>query len=85
MPNKVEQHIHCSVDNCHYWAQGNMCHANEILVTSDKMADSYPDRFDAPQAAQLAPTPVSTCMDSCCKTFVSRDSNKVRVDGVIDQ
>lgn len=82
MPNKVQQHIHCSVNNCHYWAQGNMCHANEILVTSDGMSDSLPDRIDAPKASQVQPTPVNTCMESCCKTFVAKGSDKTNVDGI---
>ena len=25
------QHIHCLVENCHYWGQGNVCQANEII------------------------------------------------------
>ena len=83
MAQQVEQHIHCSVNNCHYWEQGNMCHANEIMVTSDKMSETLPDRIDAPSAAQITATPVNTCMDSCCKTFVQKDSNKINVDGVL--
>lgn len=82
MPNKVQQHIHCSVSNCNYWVQGNMCHANEIMVTSDKVSDTLPDRIDAPAAAQIQPTPVQSCMDSCCKTFVPKGSDKIGVDGV---
>ena len=85
MPNQVQQHIHCSVSNCHYWALGNMCHANEILVTSDSLSDTLPDRIDAPAAAQIQQTPVNTCMDSCCKTFVPKGSGKVNVDGVINK
>lgn len=80
MQNK--QHIHCSVNNCHYWAQGNMCDAQEILVTSDEIGASYPDQFDCKQATQLSPTPVDTCMASCCKTFVAANSNRITVDQV---
>ncbi len=85
MAQQVQQHIHCSVNNCHYWANGNMCHANEILVTSDRMSDTLPDRIDAPMAAQIAPTPVETCMESCCKTFVAKNSPEINVDGVRKQ
>ncbi len=80
MPN--QQHIHCSVNNCHYWAQGNMCNANEIMVTSDTIADQLPDKIDAPKANQIQATPVSTCMDSCCKTFVPKGSGNINADGV---
>ena len=78
----MNQHIHCSVDNCHYWEQGNRCHANEIMVTADTIGASMPDDLDAPQAGTLSPTPVQSCMETCCKTFVEKGSHKTGVDGV---
>ncbi len=78
----MNQHIHCLVNNCHYWAQGNQCVANEIIVTSDEFGDSQPDRIDAQMAKQLSPTPADTCMATCCKTFVPKDSGKTTIDGV---
>lgn len=77
-----QQHIHCIVSNCHYWEQGNRCTANEIVVTSDKFGDTQPDSIDATQASTLQPTSASSCMDTCCKTFVERGSGKTRADGV---
>ena len=82
MANKVQQHIHCSINNCHYWAQGNMCHANEILITSDKVGNTYGDSFDAGQASTMQSTPVNSCMESCCKTFVDKNSTQINVDGI---
>lgn len=82
LANKVQQHIHCSVNNCHYWVQGNMCHANEILVTSDAVGSKQPDQFDAGQAQSMAATPVQSCMESCCKTFVDKNAAEINVDGV---
>lgn len=79
MPN---QQIMCTVSNCHYWAQGNHCDANQILVTSDEMGDEAGDRYDAPQASTMRQTQVQTCMDTCCKTFIPKGSNDVDVDGV---
>jgi hypothetical protein len=76
------QHIHCSIDNCHYWGAGNTCSASEILVTSDAMSDTLSDRIDAPLAAQVAKTPVQKCKESCCKTFVPKDAYQAREDGV---
>jgi len=78
----MQQHIHCSVDNCNYWSSGNKCVANEIMVMSDSLADKTPDTIDAPKAATFNPTPASTCMETCCKTFVSKGSDKPYVDGV---
>lgn len=74
--------IMCSVDNCHYWSQGNVCQANKIMVTSDQVGESAPDSFDAPQASTASPTPVNSCMSTCCKTFVESNSQKINQDGV---
>ena len=78
----MNQEIYCSVNTCHYWDSGNHCKANKIMVTSDAVGDSMPDSFDAPQASQSPATPVNTCMETCCKTFVSRDNQAKTVDGV---
>ncbi len=78
----MNQHIHCLVNTCHYWAQGNVCKANEIIVTSDEFGNSQPDRIDATMAKQLSPTPVNTCMATCCKTFVPKGSDKTNADSV---
>ncbi|MGE5577074.1 MAG: DUF1540 domain-containing protein [Syntrophothermus sp.] len=77
--------IRCSVNNCHYWAQGNDCHASEILVTSDAFGSAEPDSFDAPEASTANPTPATTCMETCCKTFVRKDDKSAhRADGVVE-
>ena len=78
----MAQHIHCSVSNCHYWNQGNTCQANEIVVASDQFGQTQPDSVDATQAASLPATTVQTCMETCCKTFVDRGSNKTHADSV---
>ncbi|HHW06971.1 MAG TPA: DUF1540 domain-containing protein [Clostridia bacterium] len=77
-----QQHVHCSVSNCHYWSQGNKCSANEILVTTDRLGDSLPERFDATQAKNVTPTPVNSCMETCCKSFVEKGSKNINVDGI---
>lgn len=78
----MSQHIHCIVNNCEYWKQGNMCAANEILVATDKFGASQPDKVDATMAKQLTPQNAGTCMETCCKTYVPKGSNKHTVDGV---
>lgn len=74
--------IHCSVNNCHYWSANNICDASEIMVTSDSLATKAPDAIDAPKAATISPTPVNTCMETCCKTYVIKgDADKMK-DGI---
>lgn len=74
--------IRCTVENCQYWSQGNVCDASQILITSDRLADTQPDRFDALQASTAPQTPVTACMDTCCKTFVEKGSRDTRADHI---
>jgi hypothetical protein len=74
--------IHCSVSNCNYWKNGNICDASEIMVTSYKIGDTMPDSFDAPQASTAPQTPVSSCMETCCKTFVQSGSPAKNADSI---
>jgi hypothetical protein len=73
--------IHCGIDNCHYWGQGNICEAKEILVASDAWAAQTPDNIDAPNHAQVPQMKAGSCMETCCKTFVNKQA-MVKVDGV---
>lgn len=77
----MNQHIHCIVNDCHYWDQGNKCIANEILVTTDEFGRSQPDRIDAAMAKQLKPTGAGNCMSTCCKSYVTKGSDYIDVDG----
>ncbi|WP_031515756.1 DUF1540 domain-containing protein [Desulfofalx alkaliphila] len=78
----AQQHIHCSVNNCHYWQNGNKCMANEIVVVSDDFGAQQPDYVDASLAQQIAPTPAENCMQTCCKTFVHKNSSQIKADKV---
>ncbi|WP_048602676.1 DUF1540 domain-containing protein [Rubeoparvulum massiliense] len=33
--------VKCSVSNCHYWAEGNHCAADAIMVKVDDHTNSY--------------------------------------------
>ncbi len=78
----MNQHIHCIVHDCHYWQQGNKCKANEILVSTDGFGASQPDRIDATMASQLSTQAAGSCMATCCKTYVAKDSDAVDSDQV---
>ena len=64
--------IYCSIDNCHYWDQGNYCKADEIMITADEYASKAPDSMDAPKHHDFPQLHASTCMETCCKTFVDK-------------
>ncbi len=77
-----QQHIHCAVNTCHYWTQGNKCAANEIIVVNDAFGAQQSDHVDSTMAKQISPTPAETCMETCCKTFVPKGSKNINADGV---
>ena len=81
----MQQEIYCTVNNCHYWSQGNHCGANKILVTSDSMGRTMPDTWDAPQATNAQATPCGQCMETCCKSFVQAGKPETGVDGIYKQ
>lgn len=74
--------VMCTVNNCHYWDQGNRCAASSILIVTDKLAETAPDSFDAMQASNAQATPAKNCMDTACKTFVHRDVPEITDDHV---
>ena len=76
----MNQQIHCIVNDCHYWHQENMCHANEILVCTDELSSRQPDRVDAAMAKQLTPASAGSSMATCCQTYVSKGSGQARGD-----
>ncbi len=77
-----QQHIHCIVNDCHYWNQGNKCQANEILVSTDEFGNQQPDHIDAALAQQLTPAAAGSCMSTCCKTYVAKGSKETNADNV---
>lgn len=60
----------CSVSNCTFWAQGNRCSADRIMVDIDRHARSEYD--DSEFADSLDVMHRDTASDSsvtCCHTF----------------
>lgn len=72
--------IYCSINNCHYYGKGNLCEANEIMITHDRMGNQMPESMDAMQSSQFEPSPAQTCMETCCKTFVPK-GGRTHADG----
>lgn len=77
-----QQHIHCIIQDCHYYGQGNKCQAKEILVATDHFGANEADNVDCEMAAELTPQEASSCMSTCCKTFVPKGSKMVNADKV---
>lgn len=61
--------VNCTVCNCDFWTQGNLCSADSILITAGtpRGADPFGEN-----AAILPGTAVGAAQDSYCLTFRSR-------------
>jgi hypothetical protein len=58
--------VNCTVSNCHYWQQANLCGAESILITAGPSQGK--DRHGN-NAAILEGTPVGANQESYCLTF----------------
>lgn len=60
--------VKCSVANCEYWAQGNNCNANTIMIEVDKHSKiGYDTEFatDFENHQDIA----KSVRNTCCHTF----------------
>lgn len=61
--------VACTVTNCEYNTQGNLCNAKQIIVQNDGQGGGI-----SPNASltNLAATPANNADDTCCQTFKNR-------------
>lgn len=75
MSNGDKPIVKCSVSNCTYWGQNNLCRADVIMIDIDQhatmnyKAEFAGESFDSEHRDQ-APTSSATC----CHTFKSKSS-----------
>lgn len=62
--------VRCTVNNCYYWDDGNVCVAESILVISDE-ALARIDKHDE-EFGEIGGTPARLSKDTCCYTFRSK-------------
>ncbi|WP_379138232.1 DUF1540 domain-containing protein [Paenibacillus sp. sgz500958] len=70
MSNTAKPFVKCSVSNCNYWGEHNVCQADQIMIEIDKHAGSrfkeeYAEEMTNTDHRDQAPTSSSTC----CLTF----------------
>ncbi|WP_407944859.1 DUF1540 domain-containing protein [Paenibacillus albiflavus] len=59
--------VKCSVSNCTYWGQNNLCHADSIIIDIDQHANrNYNSEFAAEFEHQDTARSASS---TCCHTF----------------
>ncbi|AQS55450.1 MAG: DUF1540 domain-containing protein [Novibacillus thermophilus] len=65
--------VYCSVANCFFWAEGNKCDADAIMVEVNEHADH---RFNEEVGGEMVHTShqdyAKHSRDTCCHTFKPR-------------
>lgn len=64
--------VRCTVNNCYYWYDGNICAAEKILVISDE-ALARIDKYDE-EIGEIGHTPARISKETCCYTFRPRQA-----------
>jgi len=60
--------VNCTVDNCQYWTNGNLCSAQQIIIQSDVEGGVSPNA----KLENLAGTPADSVDETCCQTFKAK-------------
>lgn len=70
MPDGVK----CSVSNCTFWAQGNNCHADQIMIDVDKHAHQRLDtEFAEGELGANHKDKAEDASVTCCHTFKAKE------------
>ncbi|MFD0616335.1 MULTISPECIES: DUF1540 domain-containing protein [Paenibacillus] len=65
--------VNCSVANCSYWAAGNKCHAQSIIIDIDANAQAQYDAEFAADFGSKSPEKAPTSSVTCCHTFKHKE------------
>ena len=58
--------VACTVNNCEYWTQENLCTAKQIIVQNDGQGGGINSNANL---NNLSATPANSIDDTCCQTF----------------
>lgn len=62
--------VRCTVSNCYYWGDGNVCVAERILVVSDQAVKLLEKGLgDDEEFGEIGETPARASRETCCYTF----------------
>ncbi|EOO74852.1 hypothetical protein IIC_02660 [Bacillus cereus VD021] len=59
--------VKCSVSNCSFWGQGNLCQASAIVVQPD--AQEAGQIENSSYTNETLESSVTTSVETCCHTF----------------
>ncbi|QWG49062.1 DUF1540 domain-containing protein [Bacillus mycoides] len=64
--------VKCSVSNCSFWGQGNLCQASAIVVQPDAQEAGQIENSSYTNATltnETLESSVTTSVETCCHTF----------------
>ncbi|MBK5347476.1 DUF1540 domain-containing protein [Bacillus sp. TH44] len=64
--------VKCSVSNCSFWGQGNLCQASAIVVQPDAQEAGQIEKSSYTNATltnETLESSVTTSVETCCHTF----------------
>lgn len=75
MPNGDKPIVKCSVSNCTYWGEKNVCQADLIMIEIDKHANlNYNAEFAGESFDTEHQDATSSSSGTCCHTFKAKSS-----------
>ncbi|NGM81790.1 DUF1540 domain-containing protein [Paenibacillus sp. 7124] len=70
MNNDAKTVVHCSVSNCHYWGDNNLCKADSIIIEIDKHTGSRSkEEFAEEMTFSNHKDVANNSSATCCLTF----------------
>lgn len=70
MSNTAKTIVNCSVSNCNYWGERNICRADEIIIEIDKhVGSSFKEEYAEEMTISNHKDEARTSSATCCLTF----------------
>lgn len=70
MANEAKPYVKCSVSNCNYWGEQNVCRADMIMIEIDRHANVRLDaEFADEDFVNNHKDRAGTSSSTCCLTF----------------
>lgn len=75
MANEAKPYVKCSVSNCSYWGEQNICRADMIMIEIDRhsksrLGDEFADEGFVSNHRDVA----SSSSATCCLTFKPKEA-----------
>lgn len=74
MINEAKTLVKCSVSNCHFWGEENLCRADKIVIEIDAHASRNLNEEFAEESFNDHKDTARSSSSTCCLTFKPKSS-----------